>query len=94
MFVSCITVACDVQPLFLRFYDSWVARDAEGTIFSRAFDHVARDWYGTHRMHQGLAFPVACCWNGLAVFDAAPIQQSGLRFRYAGLVTMSADCRS
>lgn len=70
-----------MQPLFLRFYDNWVARDAEGTIFSRAFDNVARDAYGTCRMHQGLAFPVTCCWNGLAVFDAAPLRQSGLMFR-------------
>ncbi|DBA84575.1 TPA: hypothetical protein ACH3X2_006155 [Trebouxia sp. C0005] len=72
-----------LQPLFLRFYDNWVARDAEGTIFSRAFGNPVGDAYGTHRMHQGLAFPVTCCWNGLAVFDAAPIQQSGLMFRNA-----------
>ncbi|KAL0019036.1 hypothetical protein WJX77_006792 [Trebouxia sp. C0004] len=72
-----------LQPLFLRFYDTWVARDAEGSIFSRAFNNPVGDAYGTHRMHQGLAFPVTCCWNGLAVFDAAPIQQSGLMFRSA-----------
>ncbi len=70
-----------LQPLLLRFYDNWVARDAEGTIFSRAFDKPVGDAYGMHRMRQGLAFPVTCCWNGLAVFDAAPIQQSGLMFR-------------
>ena len=72
-----------LQPLLLRFYDNWVARDAEGTIFRRGFDHVARDAYGNHRMQQGLAFPVTCCWNGLAVFDAAPLQQAKVQFRYA-----------
>ena len=73
--------SCKMQPLFLRFYDNWVARDAEGTIFSRAFDNPVGDAYGRHRMHQGLAFPVTCCWNGLAVFDAAPMQQADLMFR-------------
>ena len=70
-----------IQPLFLRFYDNWVARDAEGTIFKRGFNDGPRDAYGTHRMQQGLAFPVTCCWNGMAVFDAAPLQESGLQFR-------------
>ncbi len=81
-----------LQPLFLRFYDNWVARDAEGTIFSRAFDNPVGDAYGTHRMHQGLAFPVTCCWNGLAVFDAAPIQQSGLMFRWANCSFSCGGC--
>lgn len=74
-----------VQPVFLRFYDNWVARDSEGTIFRRGFNDVVRDAYGTHRMHQGLAFPVTCCWNGLAVFDAAPLQEGDLQFRCVDL---------
>ena len=70
-----------MQPLFLRFYDTWVARDSEGAMFSRAFGSEVTDAYGTHSMLQGLAFPVTCCWNGLAVFDAQALYQSGLKFR-------------
>ena len=47
------------------------------------FTHEApwvSDPYSKERASAGLPFPVQCCWNGLAVFDAAPLQQ-GLRFR-------------
>ena len=83
---------CFLIVQFLRFYDNWVARDAEGTIFRRSYNNVASDAYGTQRMHQGMAFPVTCCWNGLAVFDAAPLQESGLQFRCVVMPLCCAVC--
>ena len=76
-------VAYAAQQWYLKFYDTWVARDAEGTIFGRDPDTIVSDPYGAQRYKKGLAFPVTCCWNGLAVFDAEPLQQSGLMFRRA-----------
>ena len=41
---------------------------------------LVSDTYSQQREREGLPYPVHCCWNGLAVFDAAPLQQ-GLHFR-------------
>lgn len=39
---------------------------------------------GAARLAAGLPTPVACCWNGLAVLDAAPLRE-GLRMRSANI---------
>ena len=69
----------------LTFYDLWVARDEEGQRFQWAqpfVKHVRgqsrQDAEGDAEYEE--AFPVFCCWNGLAVLDAAPFYR-GLRFR-------------
>ena len=69
------------QDQFLHFYDTWVARDSEGTIFGSSPNTLVGDPYSMQRYQQGLAFPVTCCWNGLAVFDAKPLQQGYLFFK-------------
>ena len=37
--------------------------------------------YSVLRLSRGLPIPVKCCWNGLAIFDAEPVQYGGIRFR-------------
>lgn len=37
--------------------------------------------YSVLRLSRGLPIPIKCCWNGLAVFDARPVQYGGIRFR-------------
>ncbi len=72
----------------LTFYDLWVARDEEGQRFQwgppfvRHVRGQARAGDGERRKEVEYedAFPVFCCWNGLAVLDAKPFYR-GLRFR-------------
>lgn len=75
----------------LLLYDVWVSRDANGLPLS-ARPPFARHQYSIDRAASGLPFPVACCWNGLAVFSAREflVQEGGetpplppLRFRAA-----------
>jgi Cryptococcal mannosyltransferase 1 len=63
----------------LQFYDTWVARDHQGALFSKLKPYVSSA-YSSARLRSGFPFPVKCCWNGLAVLDAAPFYR-GLRFR-------------
>ena len=35
-----------------------------------------------HQVQAGLPFPVSCCWNGLAVINAAPFR-AGYQYRHA-----------
>ena len=37
--------------------------------------------YSVLRLSRGLPIHIKCCWNGLAVFDARPVQYGGIRFR-------------
>jgi len=70
----------------LTFYDLWVARDEKGQRFQwgppfvRHVRGQAREGEGEGEAEYEEAFPVFCCWNGLAVLDAGPFYQ-GLRFR-------------
>jgi len=66
----------------LLLYDVWVSRDANGVPLSSR-PPFARHHYSIDRAEQGLPFPVACCWNGLAAFSAAGFVSEKLRFRAA-----------
>ncbi len=63
------------------FYDCWVARDAGGLPFANNRPFVAHQ-YSRLRLEAGQPFPVSCCWNGMAVINAAPFRK-GIRFRRA-----------
>ena len=65
-----------------HFYDTWVARDIDGSSFQPDFPFVT-DAYSLERMALGLPFPVKCCWNGMVAMNAAPIVRHGMRFRRA-----------
>ncbi|KAL6764617.1 cryptococcal mannosyltransferase 1-domain-containing protein [Haematococcus lacustris] len=63
----------DPQELDYMFYDIWVAHDISGRRFDkggRLLQHNA----SAERFAAGMPFPVQCCWNGLAVINAAPFQ--------------------
>ena len=62
------------------FYDTWVARDIDGSIFLPYFPSVSNP-YSIQRMRLGLPFPVKCCWNGMAAMTAAPFVKHGIRIR-------------
>ena len=57
-----------------------VARDAEGIAMANLAPYVNHA-YSVLRLSRGLPIPVKCCWNGLAIFDAEPVQYGGIRFR-------------
>ena len=63
-----------------NFYDTWVARDIDGSMFLPRFPFVSNP-YSIQRMHLGLPFPVKCCWNGMVAMSAAPFLQHGIRIR-------------
>ncbi len=63
------------------FYDCWVARDAGGLPFANNRPFVAHQ-YSRLRLEAGQPFPVSCCWNGMALINAAPFRK-GIRFRRA-----------
>lgn len=66
----------------LGFYDIWVARDTNGSLFLKDPPYVSERAALQH-ISQGLPFPVRCCWNGLVVLNAAPFLQHGMRLRCA-----------
>ena len=72
----------------LQLYDTWVTRDAAGGHALKLPPYLAEPAGGA-RLAAGLPAPVACCWNGLAVLDAAPLR-GGLRMRCAPLVMQIA----
>ena len=62
-----------------QFYDTWVARDIAGELFSKRFPFVS-ELTSINAVKQKLPFQVTCCWNGLAVLKAAAFAK-GVRFR-------------
>ena len=64
----------------LEFYDTWVARDMDGNLFTKQAPYVT-DPYSLERVRDGLTFPVKCCWNGVLALSAKPFVQHGLRIR-------------
>ncbi|KAL6053415.1 Cryptococcal mannosyltransferase 1-domain-containing protein [Balamuthia mandrillaris] len=63
------------------FYDSWVSRDIAGNPFIPTdFTLDVEDPISNQRLHQGKAFPVFCCWNGIAAIKAEWFYR-GIRFR-------------
>ena len=72
------------------FYDCWVARDAGGLPFANNRPFVAHQ-YSRLRLEAGQPFPVSCCWNGMAVINAAPFRK-GIRFRRARGAERSRHC--
>ncbi len=66
----------------LGFYDTWVARDTNGSLFLKQAPFVAEP-AAQRRIARGLPFPVGCCWNGLVVLNAAPFLRHGTRVRCA-----------
>ena len=83
----------------LLLYDVWVSRDASGLPLS-ARPPFARHQYSIDRAERGLPFPVACCWNGLAVFSSRPFlgeegeEPPPLRFRAASGNGSSSESKS
>ena len=63
----------DMQNWQVGFYDTWVARDANGNMFDKGplFEFV-RDEGTKERLKRLLPFQVQCCWNGMAVLNAQP----------------------
>ncbi len=73
---------CPQEMMWANFYDNWVSRDIDGHLFSISAPHVT-DAYSRQRLERGLHFPVKCCWNGMAVMNAAPFLRHGVRLRCA-----------
>ncbi len=65
-------------PLF--FYDKWVARDISGRMFSNRPPFVGFP-PDILRVTAGKLVRAHCCWNGLAIFTAAPFLAKKMRFR-------------
>ncbi len=63
----------------LGFYDIWVARDTNGSLFHKEPPYVSEP-AALQRLSKGLPFPVSCCWNGMAVLNGTFFQQ-GYQFR-------------
>ncbi|KAI5285087.1 hypothetical protein KEM54_000842, partial [Ascosphaera aggregata] len=60
------------------FYDSFALRDLNGkTAYSSYYPYITSR-LGRTALSRGEAFPVQSCWNGIAVFDAAPFQVESL----------------
>lgn len=74
----------------LGFYDIWVARDTNGSLFLKEPPYVS-ERAAMQRITQGLPFPVRCCWNGLVVLNAEPFLQHGARLRCERL-NLPAKC--
>ncbi len=72
--------AGEQDAALLGFYDIWVARDTNGSLFLKQPPFVA-DRTALRRASQGLPFPVRCCWNGLVVLNSAPFLHHGTRVR-------------
>ena len=66
----------------LEFYDTWVARDIDGSLLTKRPPYVT-DPYSLERIAKGLPFPAKCCWNGVVAMTAAPFTQHSLRVRCA-----------
>lgn len=62
-----------------QLYDTWVVRDAGGRAATKRPPFL-RDTASAQLLAVGRPVPVACCWNGLVVLDAAPLL-AGLRMR-------------
>ena len=58
--------------------------DSHSTLERASSIAVRNCMAGAARLAAGLPTPVACCWNGLAVLDAAPLRE-GLRMRSANI---------
>ena len=74
----------------MEFYDIWVARDTDGSMFLKQAPYVS-DPYSLDRVARGLPFPVKCCWNGAVVLNTAPFLRHGVRVRWAAVVQPSAQ---
>ena len=72
--------AGEQDAALLGFYDIWVARDTNGSLFLKQPPFVA-DRTALRLTSQGLPFPVRCCWNGLVVLNSAPFLHHGTRVR-------------
>lgn len=57
-----------------------VLRDIEGTSFNSHAPFI-HHLPSRKRFEAGLPIPVHCCWDGMAVLNAAPFTKHGLRFR-------------
>lgn len=71
---------CKQDSALLGFYDIWVARDINGSLFLKKPPYVSEP-AALQRISQGLPFPVSCCWNGLVVLNAVPFLRNGTRLR-------------
>ncbi|KKZ65449.1 hypothetical protein EMCG_08722 [[Emmonsia] crescens] len=66
-----------------RFYDTFALRDWKGSAaFSQQYPYFSAR-RSRNALIAGKPIPVQSCWNGIAIFDAAPFQtpQNPLRFR-------------
>ncbi|KAK4235105.1 glycosyltransferase [Achaetomium macrosporum] len=72
------------------FYDVWIARGMNGDSFfeippdgnwNSAWNLLWNDAAAQSRFHAHQPFQVFACWNGGAVFTAAPLIENGIRFR-------------
>ncbi|KAK9827326.1 hypothetical protein WJX81_005222 [Elliptochloris bilobata] len=70
----------DIDSALLGFYDIWVARDTNGSLFLKEAPYVAEP-SALQRISLGLPFPVRCCWNGLVVLNTSPFLHHGTRVR-------------
>ena len=74
------------------FYDVWIARGLDGDIFfdvppesvswARAVNLFPHEPVARARMDVGKPFQVFACWNGAAVFAAAPLTTGEVGFRW------------
>lgn len=66
-----------------HFYDTWVARDAQGMPLKNARDCSAFSSESDKSLcRQESVVPVQCCWNGLVVLRSSIFTMQGIRFRY------------
>lgn len=81
MAVTITSTRCRTQAATApQLYDTWVTRDMGGAHAVKAPPYL-RDPRGAAALAAGRPSPVACCWNGVAALDAAPLV-AGLRMRY------------
>lgn len=66
------------------FYDTWVARDIRGDMFSNDFPFSKHN-LTTENLGKGNPVPAYCCWNGAALIDPKPFQSGALRFHASNL---------
>ena len=64
----------------MKFYDTWVAHDLSGRMFTNEFPFV-HDVDSSRALKDGAPFQVSCCWNGLLTLRAKVFTDLGARFR-------------
>ncbi|PVU94031.1 hypothetical protein BB561_002863 [Smittium simulii] len=81
----------DSEDHGISFRDTWVARDISGYPFNKTLSEMVYHKETFKRFSNNLPFQVQCCWNGVAILNAAPFYlHPSLKFRRSD--TKSKEC--